>query len=116
LLTAVVIREGDGETPTYQFATPMSQLHHLTDDHSPLDQYEICVKGHLDQRWSNWFEGFAMVLKDNGETRLFGPVVDQAALYGLLTKVRDLGLPLISVVRIPPEQTEHSGIQTGEHP
>lgn len=81
-----------------EIAIPMSQPHHSTDDHPPLDQYEIRVKGHLDQRWSHWFEGFAIALKDNGETRLSGPVVDQAALYGVLIKVRDLGLPLVSVM------------------
>jgi len=70
----------------------MNQPHSSTDDHLPLEQYEICVKGHLDPLWSNWFEGFEIALKDNGETRLSGPVVDQAALSGLLTKVRDLGL------------------------
>lgn len=62
----------------------MSQLRSSADDHYPLEQYEICVKGHLDRRWSHWFEGLAIVLKDNGETVLSGPVVDQAALYGLL--------------------------------
>ncbi|MEM8810328.1 MAG: hypothetical protein AAGF01_30295 [Cyanobacteria bacterium P01_G01_bin.38] len=76
----------------------MSQLHRSTNEH-PLGQYEICVKGHLDQRWSDWFEGFAIALKDNGETLLSGPVVDQAALYGVLIKVRDLGLPLVSVMQ-----------------
>ncbi|MDA0268365.1 MAG: hypothetical protein O3A14_15765 [Cyanobacteria bacterium] len=76
----------------------------------------MCIKGHLDQRWSNWFEGFAIVLKDNGETRLSGPVVDQAALFGLLMKVRDLGLPLVSVNPTQPKPTELSDMQTGERP
>ncbi len=91
----------------------MNQIHRLTNDH-PLDQYEICVKGHLDQRWSNWFEGFAIALTDNGETQLSGPVVDQAALYGLLIKVRDLGLPLVSVIPTQTQPKEHSN--PGEHP
>ena len=62
--------------------------------------YEICIKGHLENRWAAWFEGLTITLDDNGETRLTGRVVDQAALHGLLKKVRNLGLPLISVVPI----------------
>lgn len=93
----------------------MNSLHRSTHE-LPLDQYEICVKGHLDQRWSNWFEGFAIALTDNGETQLSGPVVDQAALYGLLIKVRDLGLPLVSVNATQANRAERSDRQTGEHP
>ncbi len=85
----------------------MSQLRSSADDHHPLEQYEICVKGHLDRRWSHWFEGFAIALKDNGETLLSSPVVDRAALYGLLIKVLDLGLPLVSVMPTQPERTEN---------
>ncbi len=80
----------------------MSQLCRSAERRS---QYEICVKGHLAPHWSHWFEGFAIALKDNGETLLSGPVVDQAALYGVLIKVRDLGLPLVSVM---PAQAENS--------
>ena len=93
----------------------MNQLHRSTHEH-PLDQYEICVRGHLDQRWSDWFEGLRIALKDNGETLLSGPVVDQAALYGVLIKVRDLGLPLVSVMPTQPAQTQRSDIQLGEQP
>ena len=89
----------------------MNQLRSSAANRHPLEQYEICIKGHLDQRWSDWFEGLAIALKDNGETLLSGPVVDQAALYGLLIKVRDLGLPLVSVMLTKPEQIEHSDIQ-----
>lgn len=110
------MREGDSKALTCQFATPMSQPHSFTNDHPPLDQYEICVKGHLAHRWSHWFEGFAIALKDNGETRLSGPVVDQAMLYGLLIKIRDLGLPLVSIRLTQPEPTEPSDIQKGEQP
>jgi hypothetical protein len=92
----------------------MNQAHRSANDHLPLEQYEICVRGHLDPRWSDWFEGFAIALKDNGETRLSGPVVDQAALFGLLMKVRDLGLPLISVMPTQPEQTDIADRQTGD--
>jgi hypothetical protein len=59
--------------------------------------YQIRIKGHLGSQWKNWFEGLTITLEDNGDTLLTGPVVDQAALHGLLKKVRDLGLPLISV-------------------
>jgi len=92
----------------------MNQPHRSTDDHLPLEQYEICVRGHLDPLWSNWFEGFEIALKDNGETRLSGSVVDQATLFGLLMKVRDLGLALVSVMPIQPEQTEILDRQIGE--
>ena len=62
--------------------------------------YQIRVKGHLGPQWTDWFEGLAITLEDNGETLLTGPVVDQAALHGLLRKVRDLGMPLLSVIRL----------------
>ena len=70
-----------------------------------LDQlmvYQIRIKGHLGPKWADWFGGMTITLEDNGETLLTGPVVDQAALYGLLRKVRDLGLPLVSAVRVKP--------------
>jgi hypothetical protein len=59
--------------------------------------YQIRVKGHLGPQWEEWFGGVTITLEDNGDTLLSGPVVDQAALHGLLKKVRDLGIPLISV-------------------
>jgi hypothetical protein len=62
--------------------------------------YQIRVKGNLDQKWSDWFDGFTITLQANGATLLTGPVVDQAALHGLLGKIRDLGLPLLSVKRM----------------
>jgi hypothetical protein len=61
--------------------------------------YEIRVKGVIDERWSQWFEGLEVSPQPSGETILVGPLVDQAALHGLLQKVRDVGLPLISVQR-----------------
>ena len=62
--------------------------------------YQIRVKGHLGSQWTDWFGGLTVTLEDNGETLLTGPVVDQAALHGLLKKVRDLGMPLVSVVSV----------------
>lgn len=62
--------------------------------------YQIRVIGHLDSQWGDWFEGLTITLEENGDMLLTGPVVDQSALQGLLKKVRDLGLPLVSVVPI----------------
>ena len=62
--------------------------------------YQIRVKGHLGSQWTDWFGGLTVTQEDNGETLLSGPVVDQAALHGLLKKVRDLGMPLISVISV----------------
>ena len=72
---------------------------------SKLDQpivYQIRVKGHLSPRWTHWFGDVTITLEENGETLLIGAVVDQAALHGLLKKVRDLGMPLISAIRVNP--------------
>ena len=68
--------------------------------------YEIRLKGQLDDRWANRFEGCTITLDDNGDTLLTGLVVDQAALHGLLKKIRDLGMPLISVNFIHPGQVK----------
>jgi len=72
-----------------------------------LTVYEIRVKGHLDRRWSEWFDGLEVRNQENGEAVLIGEIVDQAALHGVLNKVRDLGLPLISVVST--DQTARKG-------
>ncbi len=92
----------------------MSQLRSSAENHHQLEQYEIWIKGHLDRLWSHWFEGLTIVLKNNGETLLSGPVVDRAALYGLLIKVHDLGLPLVSVMSTQPRRTEN--LDKGEQP
>ncbi len=70
-----------------------------------LDQpmvYQIRIEGHLGPKWTAWFGDVSITLEDNGETLLTGPVVDQAALHGLLRKIRDLGMPLISAIRVKP--------------
>jgi len=67
--------------------------------------YQIRIKGHLDSQWTDWFEGLTITLEEDGSTLLTGPVIDQAALYGLLKKVRDLGLPLVSVVQVQIDET-----------
>ena len=61
--------------------------------------YQIRVKGTLDELWADWFDGFSLIPQGDDETLLIGPVADQAALHGLLSKIRDLGLPLLSVER-----------------
>lgn len=68
--------------------------------------YEIRLKGQLNARWADWFDGMTITLDNNGDTLLSGPVVDQAALHGLLKKVRDVGLTLLSVNSVKQEGTE----------
>ncbi|MCL4249191.1 MAG: hypothetical protein KJ065_13675 [Anaerolineae bacterium] len=68
--------------------------------------YQIRLTGHLGCEWMDWFEGLTITLEDNGDTLLTGPVVDQAALHGLLKKVRDLGMSLVSVIRLEPGATD----------
>jgi hypothetical protein len=68
--------------------------------------YQIRITGHLGREWTDWFDGLAITLEDNGDTLLSGPVGDQAALHGLLKKVRDLGMPLVSVNRVRPGETD----------
>jgi hypothetical protein len=70
--------------------------------------YQIRLKGHLGQQWAASFEGLTLTLEENGDTLLTGPVVDQAALHGLLRKVRDLALPLLAVTLVEPDQAESS--------
>ena len=80
----------------------MSDTHASTEDHYEPGLNEIRIKGHLADRWATWFGGLTITLEDNGDTILSGPVVDQAALHGLLKKVRDLGMPLLSVNHVEP--------------
>ncbi len=76
-----------------------------TDPSQPV-VYQIRIKGHLDSQWTDWFEGLTITLEENGDTLLTGPVVDQAALHGLLKKVRDLGMPLVSVCPVEPGKAD----------
>ena len=80
----------------------MSETLASMEDHYEPQLYEIRLKGHLDNRWANWFEGLTITLEEDGDTLLTGPVIDQAALHGLLKKVRDLGMPLVSVSPVKP--------------
>jgi hypothetical protein len=74
--------------------------------------YQIRIKGHLSCQWIDWFDGLSITLEDNGDTLLTGPVVDQAALHGLLKKVRDLGLPLVSVSPVETGQADASDVKS----
>ncbi len=89
----------------------MSEPHASTEEHNEPTCYELRLKGHLDARWAGSFEHMSFTHTSDGTTILAGPVVDQAALYGLLRKVRDLGLPLLSVVHIGPEQADVPEVQ-----
>jgi hypothetical protein len=82
----------------------MSESHVATEDYHEPGLYEIRLKGHLDARWAERFDGLSFTHEGDGTTILAGPVVDQAALYGLLRTVRDLGLPLLSVMEVEPRQ------------
>jgi hypothetical protein len=81
-----------------------------TDPHQPM-VYHIRIRGHLGSEWTDWFEGLTLTREDNGDTLLTGPVVDQAALHGLLRKVRDLGMPLLGVSRVELSQADASDVK-----
>ena len=73
--------------------------------------YEIRIKGHLNARWAVRFDGLSLRHESDGTTTIHGPIVDQAALHGLLTKVRDIGLPLVSVARVDPSGSDAPTIE-----
>jgi hypothetical protein len=75
----------------------------VTADDHPLQHFEIRVKGVLESRWAAWFDGLSLTHEADGTTVIHGPVVDQAALHGLLLKLRDVGIPLISLTQIAPD-------------
>jgi len=83
-----------------------------TDRYDRPGRYEIRLKGHLDTRWAAWFDGLTLTHHSDGSTIIGGPVADQAALYGLLQKTRDLGLPLISVNYVEPGHPRMPTIET----
>ena len=84
----------------------MSETHEFTENQYETEFYEICIKGHLDDRRAAGFEDMAVTREENGSTLLTGRF-DQAALHGLLRKVRDLGMPLISVIQVQSNKSNH---------
>jgi hypothetical protein len=82
-----------------------------TGDQHDAERYEIRVKGHLEARWAAWFDGMALTPETDGTTSIHGPVMDQAALHGLLRKLRDVGLPLVSITRVDLDQQSSSTTQ-----
>ena len=87
-----------------------NKLNPKTDPNQPV-VYQIRIKGQLNSQWTDWFEGLTITLEDNGDTLLTGPVIDQAALHGLIKKVRDLGMPLLSVNFVNPGQEESQEVK-----
>ena len=83
----------------------------MATDHE-AGRYEIRVKGHLASRWAAWFDGMSLTNESDGTTSIRGPVIDQAALHGLLQRLRDTGLPLISVTQVDPSITESTPTPT----
>jgi hypothetical protein len=84
----------------------MSDTRKTNDVSSQVRVYQIRLRGHLGRHWTAWFEGLTITLEANGDSLLTGPVVDQAALHGVLTKIRDLGLPLVSIIVVEREQAD----------
>ncbi len=82
----------------------MSEKHPSTADHYEPGIYEIRIRGHLDDRWAVWLEGLSFTHESDGTTLLDGPLTDQAALHGVLNRIRDLGLPIISVQCVGPNK------------
>lgn len=82
----------------------MNETHASTEAHYEPGLYEIRIKGHLDDRWADWFEGLTFTQESDGTTILDGPLTDQAALLGVLNGIRDLGLPIISVQCVGPTE------------
>jgi hypothetical protein len=80
----------------------------MESEHKHLEIYQIVVKGQLESEWSDWFDGLSITLTCSGETILTGPLADQTALHGVLIKIRDLGLPLLSLVRTDTERGNES--------
>jgi hypothetical protein len=84
----------------------MNEMITITDHFDESGLYEIRLKGHLNGRWAEWFSNATITLEDDGNTLIICPVIDQAALHGLIRKIRDLGIPLLSVNFIKPDQDE----------
>ena len=110
--------------PYVHLVTTHDHNHELTnrqpgDDDAPAPRYEIRVKGHLGSRWATWFDGMDLTSEDGGTTVIRGPIVDQAALHGLLQSLRDIGITLLSLIPLTAdgavEQPHDSLNQTHHH-
>jgi hypothetical protein len=84
----------------------MSEAHTSSGTCPEAGRYAIRLKGHLDTHWATWFDGLTLTHESDGTTLIRGQVTDQAALHGLLQKIRDLGLPLVSVTQVPPDRPD----------
>jgi hypothetical protein len=84
-----------------------------TPDRPEAERYEIRLRGHLDAHWAAWFDGLNVSHESDGTTVIGGPIADQAALHGVLQRVRDLGLPLVSVIRVQGDQSKSTGADAG---
>ena len=91
----------------------MTERHTSKEDRPEAGRYEIRLAGHLDAHWAAWFDGLAVTHEGDGTTVISGQIADQSALHGVLQRVRDLGLPLVSVIRIEPDQPKTAGIEAG---
>jgi hypothetical protein len=89
----------------------MTERHTLTPHPPEAGRYEIRLTGRLDAHWAAWFDGLTVTQEPDGTTVISGPIADQAALHGVLQRVRDLGLPLVSVIRAEPEKPATTGIE-----
>jgi len=85
----------------------LNERNPIIDPSQPM-VYQIRIKGHLSRQWTDWFEGLTITLEEDGDTLLTGPVIDQAVLHGILKKVRDLGMPLLSVNSVGPGSQDMS--------
>ena len=94
----------------------MSDIPRIDSDGHEAGRYEIRLKGHLDPRWTAWFDALSLTHDGDGTTVIRGPVADQAALHGLLQKVRDIGLPLVSVSYVEPDWPDVPATDPHEHP
>jgi hypothetical protein len=111
-ISLYLLIEEINECITVDTRRSMSETHGLNEYSDGTGRYEIRLKGHLDDRWAEWLMYVTITLEDNGTTLLICPVADQAALHGLLKRVRDLGMPLLSVNFVNPGQAKTQEVKS----